>query len=86
MEYCNGYFLYGATVVHYKSKTYSKNTVRPWRVDTKGCARKIMSKDIQKSSGTEGEDSSWSKLISSLMSMKKYTPRVLKRELVLILR
>ena len=65
------------------SQRASSSNIRRTVITTFGT---FMSKDIEKSSGIEGEDSSWSKLISSLMSMKKYTPRVLKRELVLILR
>ena len=65
------------------SQRASSSNIRRTVITTFGT---FMSKDIEKSSAIEGEDSSWSKLISSLMSMKKYTPRVLKRELVLILR
>ena len=46
----------------------------------------FMSKNTPVPIDSEKNDSRWSKLITSLMSMKKYTPRVLKRELVLILR
>ena len=65
------------------SQRASSSNIKRTVISTYGT---FISKDVEMSSGSKGDDESWSKLISSLMSMKKYTPRVLKRELVLILR
>ena len=61
----------------------SSSNIRRTVITTYGT---FMSKDTPLPTGPEKDDSSWSKLITALMSMKKYTPRVLKRDLVLILR
>ena len=65
------------------SQRASSSNIKRTVISTYGT---FISKDVEISSGFKDDDESWSKLISSLMSMKKYTPRVLKRELVLILR